>query len=1037
MRINDLNQITINTTKNRQRTPEFKGNIALSVKKVKLNESEISKISGISGFYKQLNMIFKAAGDYFNEIFRNSIRFISPAGKSGHIFKNVFEQGTVRDIEIEKAENQEDTLIFTLGKDNPTAKVVVSKDCAELLTDSDLSEEITASCLNEFDRNRNKLFDETFDREKKALNLIQEIINKEIEYDFNLNSPDEVQKVVKRFIDEKKRLALLVDLININKFWSGFKFEKGEKRSLEEGAIDGKGISFRFSQLENNCFDGMQITVTDEINGTKQGFVAGTDGEIFKTEIYKKEDFVPRKIWHIRKLMPLSPSDYENPDLNYMFKYAHSHTDRLYRSMLNMFFEDNKISETFGSLSKRKREYINKLLETRLDRIEKFNSRIRKRVEEKIEGNTVIQNGPLNEDRAKIAKIYNINEESLNIIKKMAYYSSRLSKTYLNRVGYQRNELNEKSGFIRRKSQNGIIFKDILTNKSLLLGLAQYLVKPTSQELVSFGIFDKRLTELARFKVTNNGEAKLLVRPNTTTEFAESIEQVLRNEMKQGLYEKLVSKLETAIYYHENKIKVDNYMDKSCRPLTLEQAVKEMITPKENYKFDTSKIITLKNDLDSIKEIYREHQAPAYKWQKIYFPEIKNPSQKYMYGRIDKLGINYEFIFIDNEKCSGLRILTRDENGNFKKGYVIDFQGNANKLIVMPADGDYRHLYVDKTNFSLLDSEAVKEEHLDAIFESICKDTEAYSRFCRKCIDEMTDRRQISRKELLAFAAEYKPEVDRLELEQNPFVQSTRQSRKSTQVDKQQEAPQKAAKATAPKLIKLKRKEKSPAYQEKRTLKNISPQIETKEEQPQIEIPSANIKPVYDVNPRMLKPSGKFKDFMYISLKDVAEQFDKIFQKPYEERSPHLIHEVLDSGRIFTGRFSVTAPDGATITVSKVKTGDWVDHIYYSMRIAKGSEIVYLNIDPESGFILQGRGHISKEDFLKENPLCKNLSDYLAELFDYRPGEKRKTKKFQIIKTPKILLEEQSVKDFKKASTSSAPKFVRKEFEEEFDDFDK
>jgi len=1029
MHIYDLTHLTTNNINgNWQKIPSFKGNITHSVEKVKLNSEEISKISEIFNFYKQLNIIFKAAGDYLNEIFRKNINFLAPTGKSGHILKNVFESNNVKDIKVEKSENHEESIEFTIGENEDAVKVVVSKDQAELFVDDKLSNKIEATYLNEFNTNHDKLFDVTIEKEKEALSLIQKIIKEKVKYDFKLDSPDEMQNVVKRFIDEKKRLALLVDLINYDRFWSQFELKAGETRSLENGTLDGKNVSFRFSQLENSCFDGMQITVTDEINGTKQGFVARTDGEVFKTDVYQKEKFVPRKVWHIRKLTPLTPADYQNSDLNYMFRYAYSHTDRLYRSMLNMFFEDNKINETYGTLSKKKKEFIDKLQAVRLDRIEKFNSRVKKRTEQKLESNINIQNGPLNEDRAKIAKIYKLKQESLDIINQMSEYSNRLSKAYLNRVGYQRDELNKKSGFIRRKSQNGIIFKDILTNKDLLLGLAQYLIKPTSQELISFGIFDKKLTELARFKVATNGEAKLLVRPNATGDFVENIERVLKSEMSKGLSKKLISRLNTAIYYHENKIEVDNYMNKSCHPLTLEQAVKEMITPKENYKFDTNKINLLKNNLDNIKKIYREHQAPAYKWQQIYFPEVQSASQKYMYGRIDKLDINYEFIFVDNEHCSGLRILTRDKNGNFQKGYIIDFQGNANKLIIMPTDGDYRHIYVDKANFSLLDPQAVKEENLDVIFENICKDMEAYCKFCTQCSDEMLTRRQLSRKMILDLAAEYKPETDRLPPKQNLSVKDINES-------KEPEVPSKnIVRDDTSKLNKPMRQRRNSVRVNKKSEQKIDKVEERSngKDKNQIETTFQDIK-IYDVNPRMLKPNGKFKEFMVISLQDVTEQFDKIFDTPYEERSPHLIHEVLDSGRIFTGRFSVTAPDGARITVSKMKTSEWVKHTYYSIRIQKNSDVVYMDIDPHNGFIIQGEGYISKQDFLKKNPLCAKMPDYFAEIFDYRPNEERKTTKFKVIKTPRMLIEEQAMRDFKKAESQSIPKWMQKECENDFE----
>jgi len=152
---------------------------------------------------------------------------------------------------------------------------------------------------------------------------------------------------------------------------------------------------------------------------------------------------------------------------------------------------------------------------------------------------------------------------------------------------------------------------------------------------------------------------------------------------------------------------------------------------------------------------------------------------------------------------------------------------------------------------------------------------------------------------------------------------------------------------------------------------------------------------------------------LYTSNAQIISDIEKIFSTPIEKRSPHLIHEILPSGRIFEGRFRLQAKDGAEIIVSRVKSPKYVDFTYYSINIRQGEKSVTINFDPTNGRIIKSNGdkpiitngvnieYISKPDFIAQNPMIKCLDNYLSEITDFRQSEKIKYIKLKFMNNKK------------------------------------
>ena len=973
----------------------FKGNIIRNVGTFKLGTQDLTNVSRISNYYTQLDIMFKTAGNYMADLFKKGIQFLIPAGAI-FTLKNTLKSDDVQDIKIEKnnsSAGSDELVTFTISGKDDVAKIVVSKDgTVNVLADEDLSENDVNKYLNEISQNHDKLFTAVTSQTKEAINSIGEILSQNIDYDFDLSSKTDMQKVVKQFIDEKKTISLLTKLIHLHKFMQRFEFEEGMPHKMEEGELRDKNIYFSFSNLSNQFFDAMRVTAIDNGKNTVQGFVAFQDGNIYKTkELPVENNVVPRVEWGMRKLFIMSPEELENPDLKEMFKYAYSHTDKMYRGMMQTLYRiEKEAGEKYESVSPTKKAALERALQSKIDTIERYGTWKTAQNSEMGERTSKIDNEPLDVGHARVLKVYDLDEKTFNKIKEIDSYNDRISKAYSDFAQSIRDILTERSGIIRKKYVNGFIFTDMLKSDDLYLGLARYTFGTKRDELINFGIFDKDYEEVARFKVMPNGNMQFVVKPTDTAEQSEKIEKIFNNELKSGLLDKLSERMNDICYYHENASQVNKYVTRAGN-LTALQAVKEMRNGKTYYQADTEKIQKLKNDLENIKNIYYQHRGTIYSWQKDFFKDDLNVRARYLHGYIDKLNVNYEFGFTENERCSGLRVALKDDEGNCIKCYMVDYAGNVYKLVKTPPKNRPRYFYIDSANMYQLSVKEVLNDKLDVVLSEIYNNIEAYNKF----------------------------------LQENSLSQSNKQSvtaeKPVTTEPKKRGRPRKNSQEAIPKAVR--RIITKPAEQPKIQRTDIA----------RIEQPSKyTISEAYPVKP-----------FVSINMENAVAKINKIIATPYEERSPHLVHDLKSNGDVFMNRFSVSAPDGAWVTVSVVQSG--MSSRYYSIRVQKDNQVMYMNLNPETGRIYrcdadnnilhgdEGRKlTILKEKFAENNPLSANMSMYFDELFAERPETERKTISWQLFKKQDAVAK-QAMHDFERAMRrTSAPEAIQKEIEAEF-----
>lgn len=1048
----------------------FRGDLTRNIRTLQLKAKEVKQISAVESMYRQINMIFSASGEYMKGLLKAGVGFLTAMG-SAFMLQNTLQSNDVQNVKLEK---DDDKMSFIVNGDerDDVLKISISKNGnAEVFADADLSEAELNKYINEFDKNHSKLFGTVFQRLSDAFQAIGQVLSKKQSgYNFDLNSKDNIIGIVKQFVDEKRRLSLLGTLIDARTFTKNFEFEKGMPKSYEQGELIDENISFTFSNLENRFFKGLQITVTDKNNNTRQGFVAMDDGNIYKTKLHDlsnpEDKFVPRMDWRIRRLESLTPDELENPLLKRMFEYAYSHVDKVTKFYMNYLYEQNKsFAQKYDKSSDRMKNQIDRLEKARMERINKFNAYLDKLNSKKNARTEAQGNSRLAEDAAKTIKVYDLAPEDFDLVKKLSSLNDRISTANTYRQYSQKQNFIKNFGIIRRKFQNGLIFKDVLNTDQFYLGLARYIYNPDKEEILSLGLFDNNLEEIARFKATKNGKIKLIVKPNTAIETVEKIENIMKNEMEKGLAEKLYSRMEMSAYYLENAAKVDSYMAKSYKKLSINEAIHELRENKLYYKFDSSKVRSLKEKLDGIREIYRKHESACYRWQDMYYPEFTQ-LPRYMQGRLENQDIDYEISVIDNKRYfSGLRILTRNKNGTFTNCYTIDYDGNTYKLINLPKNNKYSYINYTNKNSSPLDEQAVKNEYLDLMFDELLKNIRSYKAFLDECAYklEIEGQYKFLKSHLEPIISKYKngaqefvPEIHpRQETIEETTVREIQQEEKTTPrkvgrpkktVDKAVSETKKPKKADKPKkaaVVKTAPKTVVPK-KEKPTVKPNSVVTKRREWGKTERTLSPELKDRYA---NMLKPNGQFKSLQDISLEDVVNQLDRIFALPPLQRSSHFVHDLNSKGDIFANRFSVLAPDGAWITVTKNVMSEY-SPFHYSIRVQKENEIMYLNIKPDSDrvircdennkIMLDSYGEkltISKKKFMEKNPLSENMPMYFMEMFDERSDGERETIKFQVFNDKNYQkLEQQKTKEFQATLSAKMTADIQKELEQEMDE---
>ena len=536
----------------------------------------------------------------------------------------------------------------------------------------------------------------------------------------------------------------------------------------------------------------------------------------------------------------------------------------------------------------------------------------------------------------------------------------------------------------------GFVFNSFKELKNKNLQIVKFNTKENSDELLTFSILDKNNKNLLRYRINKLGKATISAEEENLSSL--SVNPFNKNAIID--YDKLLNSFQAEIenlgFYSENfkdiyrktlgRASVD-FSQAFSKVKSFQKSsginVEDIVSINDNYA-NLNQIINAKNGKDalSLKQQYFGSDFSS-KTKGLVFKNIGSHDNIVSFcplfskddNRVFKIVImdknkNPEnaLVFFDDGKVAKQKILNLETNGyrpnnlEFISDEEIQDLGLKNILsIVNTKISDFKNFVIEKRNILISEKNTIRENN------RIKKEARE-----QKILEE----KRIKEEE----KARIKKEAKEQKILEEKRIKEEKQAKKLEQQQLKKQAKEE--------MIRLNRIHKEQLKLEKQS------------ETSKVEKRNPNI----NKHSRIAHFVPSYKNFF---LSDLIDALTKLFDTPVEKRSPHLIHEKLTNGNIFSGRFYVKAQDGSNITVSKIKSPKYVDFTYYSIKIEKDGKEFVMNIDSTTGKIISSKNgkpiidsnnnvlYTSKNKFFNENPESKNLSKYLNEIFEIKSDGKR------------------------------------------------
>ena len=505
-------------------------------------------------------------------------------------------------------------------------------------------------------------------------------------------------------------------------------------------------------------------------------------------------------------------------------------------------------------------------------------------------------------------------------------------------------------GLVEGKTRRGFAFKNILPDNKRLQ-IARFNTYSGSDELITFGITDQDNKTLIRYKINNDGSCQVLGNKGTRKNV--------------GLYDnfeyldKSLEELKTLEAYADNYWEFNHSFKTVPSNITTEELVQKIVArqlrkgplvvkfyPFKEHPLEPEKFNKIKEIADICNEVC---SFPMKIWESFSASDLHS-------GIVERKlsgGFIFDNILPDGKRLQAARFNTQPGSDELITFGILDGNGtlirykiaNDGKCCIMANTSTRKNagLYGD---FDYLDLTLDKFKILKSYLESVTA----------------------SKQEVQA------------------------QKRLERELRKKEKLEKKLNKAEKPK--KARKIERVPSKPIKVKSASVKQAVKPKRSKPAI------------FAPHPLSLEEKMKRYAAWNLLSTASKMDDLFKKPVEARSPHLIHERLTNGNIFSGRFSLKTSDGALITVSKVKSPRYAEFTYYSIKINKDNQEYVVNLDPKNGRIVKSSPsgkviindnqeikYVTKSDLVKAYPDAINLPEYLDEIFDYKANAKRTIKR--------------------------------------------
>ena len=456
---------------------------------------------------------------------------------------------------------------------------------------------------------------------------------------------------------------------------------------------------------------------------------------------------------------------------------------------------------------------------------------------------------------------------------------------------------------------------------------------------IAFNIFDKKNELLEKFLIKKNGEVECR-RPN----HAEDI--FINSNNFSNMLDLICNEMSDFSLFVGYLKEVSKNIKKGTSKTELMNFIKNQIDIKNSQGIKTHITDTYSASESLSKILYKKQGNGMFELKKKFFDDFSDDdinTKGFLFKNVNEFGGDtISYCPLKSAKDSRkFKLFVYDKNMNLKEAFITFDDGKVAELKSFEKARDLR-----SGNYTFLTDEEIRQKNLKNYCEFLKNEFKRFEEFVKQY--------RFSEKE---------------------------KNIQAKKIERETILKQKSAKKTEQKTDIL-----------KNTIKKTEINPNTKNQK-------------LEEIPNILHSASRFKkqSFVEINLTYLTEALDKLFAMAVNERSPHLVHEKMKNGQIFSGRVHMIAKDGTKITLSKVKSPKYVEFTYYSIQMEKNGKTAYVNIDPLNARIIEtaqnGRPiihngvkikHIAKEDIQNLYPQIENLPEYLTEVFEIRKDGKMK-----------------------------------------------
>lgn len=586
----------------------------------------------------------------------------------------------------------------------------------------------------------------------------------------------------------------------------------------------------------------------------------------------------------------------------------------------------------------------------------------------------------------------------------------------------------------------GFLFSDVLSdNKKIQVVKYKYL----KDEELTLNILDKDNNFLKRFLIKKSGDVEL--KTNNL-----SSDEVINTEEFKNCIRCLYNEMEDFKLFCGNLKAISHRFSAGSTKKAIFDFIKSLIKVKESKGIQNIINDTVKAAETLDCTLYLKQGKDMFELKKMFFEDFSEDSAKtkgFIFKNVKDFGETLSFCPLKSKDDSRkFRLFVFDKNMNLKKTFVAFDDGKVAKLKSKDKPKDLR-----PNNLEFISDDEIQQSGIRSYCEFLQKEFKRFEDFIISYRREKKEKIIASKTKL---KSETKPKSQpKRELKPKPVKRFS--AKKDNETLTTNVSPKKA-KDDKPSLIQTlqNRKIDLPKASE---INNVDVKINTEKNNvtlksiPKVQSNKVVIasKPVTDEvktdiiksdqmqqtnynTAKILTMSTKLvkQNFSDINLSNLISSLNNLFNIPVSERSPHLIHEKMSNGKIFSGRIHLSASDGVKLTLSRVKSPKYVEFTYYSIKLDKDGKSYFVNIDPSIGRIIDSTPdgkpvisnsvkikYISKDEILKRFPQIASLPKYLAEVFEQRSDAKRvfidtalKQKVVKKIKTPDEMISEELYK---------------------------